>query len=211
VTVTSASGPPPNRRSGHPLTLIAIASGALVAGVVGATIATSSPSTPAAATAQQAQPSPTPSPGTASPSTPPSGSWRPGSPPPFGGPGRHFAFPFGGFLFPGGAVHGQFVVPVAGGGYQTEAVQVGKVTAVSGSSITVRSADNYTKTYRVTPAPRVVPGHGISSVKSGDQVRVLATVHGSAATVTTVIDFSQLGGKGFMPGGQHRPASGSGG
>jgi hypothetical protein len=120
--------------------------------------------------------------------------------------------PFGGFLFPGGAVHGQFVVPAAGGGYQTEAVQVGKVSAVSGSSITVRSADNYTKTYRVTSAARVVPGHGISSVKSGDQVRVMATVHGSAATVTTVIDLSQLRSKGFMPGGgQHRPASGSGG
>jgi hypothetical protein len=108
-------------------------------------------------------------------------------------------------------VHGQFVVPAAGG-YQTEAVQVGKVTAVSGSSITVRSADNYTKTYRVTPAARVVPGHGINSVKSGNQVRVIATVRGSAATVTTVIDFSQLRGQGFMPGsGQHRPASGSGG
>jgi hypothetical protein len=207
--VTPASGPPPNRRYGHPLTLVAIASGALVAGVAGATIATSS--SPAPAAAQQAQPSPTPSPGTASPGTPPPGTWHPGSPPRSGGPGRHFAFPFGGF-FPGGAVHGQFVVPAAGGGYQTEAVQAGKVTAVSGSSITVRSADNYTKTYRVTPAALVVPGHGISSVKSGDQVRVMATGHGPAATVTTVIDLSQLRSKGFTPGGgQHRPASGSGG
>lgn len=109
-------------------------------------------------------------------------------------------------------MHGQFVVPAAGGGYQTEAVQAGKVTAVSGSSITVRSADTYTKTYRVTSAARVVPGHSISSVKSGDQVRVMATVHGSAATVTTVIDLLQPRSKGFMPGGgQHRPASGSGG
>lgn len=109
-------------------------------------------------------------------------------------------------------MHGQFVVPAAGGGYQTEAVQAGKVTGVSGSSITVRSADNYTKTYQVTSAARIVPGHGISSVKSGDQVRVMATVHGSTATVTTVIDLSQLRGKGFMPGGgPHWPASGSAG
>ena len=109
-------------------------------------------------------------------------------------------------------MHGQFVVPAAGGGHQTEAVQAGKVTAVSGSSMTVRSADNYTKTYQVTSAARVVRGHGISSVKAGDQVRVMATVHGSAATVTTVIDLSQLRSKGFVPGGgQHCAASGSGG
>ena len=125
---------------------------------------------------------------------------------------RPFAFPFGGFLFPGGAVHGQFVVPAAGGGYQTEAVQAGQVTAVSGSSLTVRSADNFTRSYRVTSAARVIPGHGVSSVKTGDQVRVMATVYGSAATVTTVIDLSQLRSKGLRPGGgQHRPAAGAGG
>jgi hypothetical protein len=109
-------------------------------------------------------------------------------------------------------VHGQFVAPAPGGGFQTKAVQSGQVTAVSDTSITVRSADNYTRTYLVTSAARVFPGHGVSSVKWGDQVRIMATVRGSAATVTTVIDLSQLRGKGFMPdGGQHRPAAGSGG
>ena len=219
--MTPASGPPPNRRYGHPLTLAAIASGALVAGVVGATIATSSaaPARPVPAAAQFAQPATTPAPGTpapgtaapgtaapgtAPPSTPPHRAWRPGRPPSFRGPGRPFAFPFGGFLFPGRAVHGQFVIPAAGGGYQTEAVQSGQVTAVSGSSLTVRSADNFTRSYRVTSAVRVLPGHGISSVKPGDQVRVIATVHGSAATVTTVIDVSRLRSKGWAPGGgQH--------
>jgi hypothetical protein len=222
--VTSASGPPPNRRYGHPLTLVAIASGALVAGVVGATIATSSaaPARPVPAAAQFARPAATPAPSTpapgiappgpAAPGTPPHRAWRPGRPPSFRGPGRPFAFPFGGFLFPGRAVHGQFVIPAAGGGYQTEAVQSGQVTAVSGSSLTVRSADNFTRSYRVTSAVRVLPGHGISSVKSGDQVRVMATVHGSAATVTTVIDVSRLRSKGWAPGGgQHWPAAGSGG
>jgi len=204
--VTPPSDPPPNRRYGHPLTLVAIASGALVAGVVGASIATSSPSAPAAADARLAQPAPTPSGSAAPPSA------RPGSPPFFRGPGQHHAFPFGGFIFPGGAVHGQFVAPAPGGGFQTKAVQSGQVTAVSGTSITVRSADTYTKTYRVTSAARVFPGHGISSVESGDQVRVLATVHGSAATVTTIIDLSKLPRKGSRPGGgQHWPAFGSGG
>lgn len=109
-------------------------------------------------------------------------------------------------------MHGQFVVPAAGGGYQTEAFQMGKVTAVSGASLTVRSADGYTRTYRVTTAARVIPGRGIASVKAGDQVRVITTVRGSMATVTGVIDLSRLRGKGFMPGrGLHWPASGSGG
>jgi hypothetical protein len=64
----------------------------------------------------------------------------------------------------------------------------------------------------VTSAARVFPGHGISSVKFGDQVRVLATVHGSAASVTTLIDLSRLRSKGLRPGGgQHWPAAGSGG
>jgi hypothetical protein len=182
-----------------------VASGALVAGVVGATIATSAPSAPAAADAQLAQPASTPSGSAAPPSA------RPGSPPSFRWPGRYHAFPFGGVLFPGGAVHGQFVAPAPGGGFQTKAVQSGQVTAVSGASITVRSADNYTKTYRVTSAARVFPGHGISSVKTGDQVRILATVHGPAATVTTIIDLSKLPSRGPRPGGgQHWPAAGSG-
>ena len=46
-----------------------------------------------------------------------------------------FGIGFGG---PFGAVHGQFVVPRSGGGYQTIDTQRGSVTAVSPTSITVK-------------------------------------------------------------------------
>jgi hypothetical protein len=196
--VTFASGPPPNRRLGHPLILIMVASGALIAGVTGAAIATSSPAPSAAATSSQpARPTPIPSgsPGSTGPvpSSGPAGAW----------PGR-----LGGFL-PEGALHGQLVVPATGGGFQTEDIQTGQVTAVSRSSLTVYSADGYTKTYRVTSAARVLPGSGIGSVKTGDRVGVTAAVHGSAATVTTLIDLSRLGGSGLVPFGPGRTNGGS--
>jgi len=78
----------------------------------------------------------------ASPSPPPSPSgqqpagrqaWhRFGHPGPGFGPGRFG--PVGGFGSVGGlfgALHGQIVVPKAGGGYQTVDIQRGQVTAVS--------------------------------------------------------------------------------
>src|SRR5437763_11621613 len=48
---------------------------------------------------------------------------------------------FGGRFGFFGALHGEFTVVAPGGGYETLAVQRGQVTAVSASSITVRSAD----------------------------------------------------------------------
>src|SRR5262249_61078390 len=59
-----------------------------------------------------------------------------------------FAGPLGlGGLF--GAIHGQYVAPKDGGGYQTIAFQSGKVTAVPSTSITLRRADRYTPSYLV--------------------------------------------------------------
>jgi hypothetical protein len=99
-------------------------------------------------------------------------------------------------------VHGTLVVPVSGGGYQTEDVQRGKVTAISSSSITVVSADTYTKTYRVNGSTSVNAGNGgLGSVKVGDQVSLTATVRGATATVTSMIDLSRLGNRFFRPGG----------
>jgi hypothetical protein len=107
-------------------------------------------------------------------------------------------------------VHGTLVVPTSGGGYQTEDIQRGKVTAVSSSSITVVSTDSYTKTYQVTGSTSVNAGNGgLSTVKVGDQVSVTATVHGSTATVSSIIDLSRLGNGRFVPGGgnQGQPSS----
>jgi hypothetical protein len=92
-----------------------------------------------------------------------------------------------------GAVHGQMVVAKPGGGYQTVDVQRGKVTAVNSSSITVHSADGFSATYAVAGATLVgAQRAGIGSVKVGDQVSLQATVSGSKATATSIIDLTLL-------------------
>ena len=116
-----------NRRlPGRPLILAGVAVTALLAGAGVAMAATSgSPASPAAAASPAGGTVATPSPSARS-AFPHQG--RPGG----------FGFGFGG---PFGAVHGQFVVPRSGGGYQTIDTQRGSVTAVSATSITVKSAD----------------------------------------------------------------------
>jgi len=157
----------------------------VLAGAGVAVAATSSSGQPTALGAS-ASPSPSPS---ARPHFPPKGSWRmmpPGGGPfAFGGPGA-----LGGLF---GAVHGTVVVPKSGGGYQTVAFQNGKVTAVSSTSITLHSADGYNRTYQVTSSTLVnAQRDGIGSIKTGNQVVVTATVSGSTATATRVIDVSLI-------------------
>ena len=157
----------------------------VLAGAGVAVAATSSSGQPPALGAS-ASPSPSPS---ARPHFPPKGSWRmmpPGGGPfAFGGPGA-----LGGLF---GAVHGTVVVPKSGGGYQTVAFQNGKVTAVSSTSITLHSADGYNRTYQVTSSTLVnAQRDGIGSIKTGNQVVVTATVSGSTATATRVIDVSLI-------------------
>jgi hypothetical protein len=99
-------------------------------------------------------------------------------------------FGFGGVF---GAVHGQFVVPKSGGGFQTVDIQRGSVTAVSATSITVKSADGFIKTYQVMSSTNVdARRNGIASVKTGHQVVVMATVSGGTATAVSILDFSLL-------------------
>lgn len=176
--------------------MIAVAAVALAAGVGGAALATAS----SAASAANSAATPTPS---APASSGPSRHW-----PAFRGPLGHRAPGPGGFFAgPGSIVHGQVVVPEPGGKYRTEDIQTGTVTAVSSSALTVRSTDGYTKTYQVTSATRVAAGSsGIGSVKAGHQVAVTATVNGSTASLTRVLDLSLLGGR-FAPGWGHQPAT----
>jgi hypothetical protein len=174
-----------NRRlSGQSLLLIVVAAVALFAGAGVALAATAGGSDPAAAGA------------TTTPSPAPSLPGRMHG----AGPGRPAAgWPGGGFR-PGGAgmagfgtVHGQFVVAKPGGGYQTVDLQRGSVTAVTGSSITVRSSDGFGKTYQVPAAAQVnAQRNGIGSIRKGDQVMVIATVSGGTATATRILDFSLL-------------------
>jgi hypothetical protein len=109
-----------------------------------------------------------------------------------------------------GALHGQFVVPKSGGGYETVDVQRGKVTAVSKDSLTVASDDGYTKTYTVTADTLVNGGRdGIASIKNSDTVAVLAG-DGATPTALHVTDLTTVQGAherwGFGKG--HRPSVG---
>src|SRR5262245_64178948 len=168
-----------NRRlPGRPLILAGVAVAALLAGAGVAMAATSgSPASGAAAASPAGGTVATPSP-SARPAFPHQG--RPGG----------FGSAFGG---PFGAVHGQFVVPKSGGGYQTVDTQRGSVTAVSATSITVKSADGFTKTYQVVSSTNVdAERDGIGSVKTGHQVAVTATVSGGTATAVSILDFSLL-------------------
>ena len=110
--------------------------------------------------------------------------------PPGGGPIAFGPDALGGLF---GAVHGTAVVPKPGGGYRTVEFQNGKVTAVSSTSITLHSADGYSHSYQVSSSTLVnAQRDGIGSIKAGHQVIVTATVSGSTATATRIIDVSLL-------------------
>jgi hypothetical protein len=161
----------------------------LLAGVGVAFAATGSPAHPAAPSAATAvRPSPSAAPRLPLPGRLPFRAGHPFGP---GGP-----FPFGGPLGlagPFGAIHGQYVAPKPSGGYQTIDFQNGTVTAVSSTSITLRSVDGYTHTYVVTSSTMVnAQRGGISSVKTGNQVSVQATVSGGTATAASILDLSLL-------------------
>jgi hypothetical protein len=130
-------------------------------------------------------PKPTPSGGANSQIAPP------------GGPGMHHGRGRGGHgpgegLGGRGAVHGEFVVP-DGTGWRTVAVQRGEVTAVSSTSLTVKSKDGYTKTYVLTAKTLVNAGRdGIATVKKGEEVAVAAIVKNGTATADHVRDLTQI-------------------
>jgi hypothetical protein len=175
----------PRRRIPRPLIFIAAAVVVTTTGVGVAAAAAFSPS-------PQATPSAT---ATESPGDSPSVT------PPDEGPGRGGGWGRRG-LGMGGAVHGEFVVPDGQGKYVTVATQQGDVTAVDQSSVTVKSADGYSKTYAINGNTRVNAGsEGAGSVKTGDSVMVMATVSGQTATADSVFDLTRpnwpaWGGKG---------------
>jgi hypothetical protein len=173
---TAPAPQPPKRRRNVRLWILGGGVAVAVAGAV---------SVASIASAQTTQsPSPSASASAAAPKAP----GGPGRGPGFGG--RRAPLEFGGF---GQALHGEFVTAKPGGGFQTVDVQQGQVTAVSASSITVKSADGFTKSYTVTASTLVdAQRDGIGSVKNGDTVSVQATVSGGTATATDVADRSQI-------------------
>ena len=127
---------------------------------------------------------------------------------PNGGPGwgfgrghGHHGGPFGGTLFGlggfghFGGLHGEFTIRKPdGSGFETVATQTGEVTAVSPSSITVKSEDGFSRTYSVDENTVVGAGRdGIGTVKTGDTVRVAGVVEGGTARAGAIMDSTSLG------------------
>lgn len=116
------------------------------------------------------------------------GRGMPGGPPPAGFSSQQLtaALP---------ALHGELVVSDGKGGYSTMLTQTGTITAISPTSITVRSTDNFTQTYDLRPAT------GIShSLVVNDEVTLQATRTGQVATATTVNERIGPGGPDGPPG-----------
>lgn len=94
------------------------------------------------------------------------------------------------------SLHGEFVVADGTGGFTTVISQTGRVTAISGGSVTARSDDGYVQTY-VIPAGN--PG-GILAAPPfavNDDVTIRATRNGETASVTA-IDYART--RGAPPG-----------
>jgi hypothetical protein len=189
--------------SRRPYILAGVAVAALLGGAGAALAATNSSGTPATQSALVTTPVPSPSPG------------QPGQPGMAGPRFRHFGGKFGLGIGVSGVLHGQFVVAKPGGGDQTVDVQNGQVTAVSSTSITVKSSDGFTQTYVVASSTVVdAQRDGIGSVKVGNQASVLATVSGSTATAASIMDRTLVQqnwpGSGFRPGASSGSAAQSG-
>jgi len=106
------------------------------------------------------------------------------SQPAFGPPGT---LPPGGFsaahvsgAFP--AVHGELVTSDGRGGFATILNQTGTVTAVSPTSITVRSADAFTQTYDLPPGAQKTG----QSIVVNEEVTIQGKRTGQVTTATSV-------------------------
>jgi len=174
----------PRRRRSRLTGLAAVAVLALAGGGGIAYVAMHSGTPVRTLASQGSAQSPAPSP---APSEPSEGKHGPGGFGRFGGIGGL------GMAGLGGVVHGQVTVPKSGGGFQTVDVQRGTVTAVSSSSITVKSADGYSQTYAVSGSTEVnAQAAGIGTVKVGHTVGVMATVSGKTATAASIIDLTSI-------------------
>ena len=80
------------------------------------------------------------------------------------------------------------------------------MTAVSTDSITVKSADGYSRTYTVAAETLVNSARdGIASIKTGSKVSVSAVVANNTATATTINDGTARDAAGQKWGFKHGP------
>ena len=141
------------------------------------------------ASAGSASPSPTSSGTTTSPTPgqqgPGAGQRGPGQPRLW----RGFGGGLGGGL--GGVLHGTGVIKKTDGSFQSIAVQRGFVTAVSATSISVKSLDGFPATYVVSSTTKINGRNGkIADIKKGNEVAVQATVTSGTSTASRIIDLT---------------------
>lgn len=199
--ITSPNRKPIFRRAIQVGVALGVASGVAVGAAALADAATS-PSTPT-------------TPSTTKPATPPV-------------PGHFKGRGSGGFGFPGSAVggigfggfgqvlHGEATVK-GPNGYETVEVQTGTVTSVKDTagttwSIVITSADKTPLTYTVDAGTSVNGGEtGISAVKTGDEVSIVAVTSKGTATAKTLIDMTRLQANrsSWMPPRQMPPSGSS--
>jgi hypothetical protein len=94
------------------------------------------------------------------------------------------------------ALHGEYVVSNGNGGYQTEEMQRGSVTAVNGSTFTVKSDDGYTHDW-VTDGNTFYPGNRMRMMPKNNCTEVPAPTQNSvtSSTVTTGQTVMVMGAK----------------
>jgi hypothetical protein len=109
-------------------------------------------------------------------------------------------------------LHDIATVESSDGTFEQYATQVGKVTAVSATSITVVSDDTYSGTYAVDDGTHVMKNGkkaAIGDVATGDTVFVRAEDEGGTFTADVIGDGKPPAGRG--PGGHRPPPGGPGG
>ncbi|MCG5432935.1 hypothetical protein LV457_11640 [Mycobacterium sp. MYCO198283] len=108
-----------------------------------------------------------------------------------GGPGMRSGGPGMGpdpGMGPGGGeppLHGEFVVADGNGGYRTTVTQTGTLTAVTDTSITAKSEDDYTRTYVLDTSTQT---RSRDRLQVGDTAAITATVTDGNAVATTVAE-----------------------
>jgi hypothetical protein len=103
----------------------------------------------------------------------------------------------------GSALHIEREMTRADGSTVTVGLQSGQVTAVAADSVTVASADGFTRTYAVTADTRIATPTGtLSDLEGGDGVLVEAVIEGDTATATGI-------GAASGPAGRHDPRAGT--
>lgn len=106
-------------------------------------------------------------------------------------------------------LHGSMTIEKKDGTFETYVSQSGKVTAVSATSITVKSDDNFTGTYAIDDSTHIVKNGAkgaASDVATGDTVMVRGEDEDDAVTADVIFDGKPPAGQ-SGPGGHRGPGA----